>query len=211
LLGIHFATSAGPSTGALLYKLNAGAPQFLAGFMGANLNFASRNDRLVVREELGVAGNSLVCGPYGVREGEYALNGNQLRRVARRNEGISKNACAVWNFYQRLNAGQYQAAYDMFAPAYRAQRPYEQWLKEAQSYEYDLSSLGMAVEERADVQPQTALVRASLGILPRAGATDPMDKKRFANATRYLVTWKMVWDSKAEQWLLTWMDAQPVK
>lgn len=208
LVAVSFATGAGPSDGVLLYRLNAGVPRFLAGLIGDNLTFASRNGRLMVREGVGGAGNSRVCGPYGVREAEYVMNANRLRRVAWHNEGVSKSACAVWNFYLNVNAGQYQAAYASFAPAYRAQRPYEQWLKDAQAYEYDLSSLNVTVEDQAGVQPQTALVHANLAVLPRAAATDPLKKNRFDSATRYLVTWKMVWDSKTEQWLLTWMDAQ---
>jgi hypothetical protein len=208
---IQFAAGAGPSKGALFYKLNAGVPQYVAGFIGDNLTFTSRNGRLVVREEVGGAGNSLQCGPYGVHEAEYSLSGNQLRRIAWRNEGISRNACAVWNFYVNLSAGQYQNAYDALAPAYRAQRPYEQWLKDAQANEYDVSSLKLSVEAQLGQKPQTALVRADVGILPRATATGASDKTRFDNATRYLVTWQMVWDSKAEKWLLTWLDSQPAK
>jgi len=211
LVAVPFATGAGPHAGALLYPLNAGTLQFLAGFIGDNLTFASRNGRLVVREEVGGAGNSMICGPYGMHEAEYTMSQNQLRRTAWRNYGLSKNTCAVWNFYRELNAGEFRSAYEAFTPAYRAQRPYDQWLKDTQGYEYEMSILDVNVEDQPGVQPQTAIIRIPTSILPRTTKTDPSDKNRFASATRYLITWKMVWDIAKETWLLEWVDSQPVK
>jgi hypothetical protein len=128
------------------------------------------------------------CCPSGFSYDTFALQSQQLKLLAHRDEGIADmQAATVEQFYQLLARKELKRAYALLADAEQAANPYDSW---AAGY-----ANTVAIQATAAADPATAnTVRVELS------ATDQKDGGQVSQ--RFAGTWTLVWGGSGRGWLL---------
>jgi hypothetical protein len=173
--------------GFLVYRQAAQAPQLAAWQGGYKLGLLVERGRPVARNAL-YAGWEPNCCPSGFSYDTYALQSQQLKLLAHRDEGIADmQAATVEQFYQLLGRKELKGAYALLADAEQAANPYDSW---AAGY-----ANTVAIQATAAADPATAnTVRVELS------ATDQKDGGQVSQ--RFAGTWTLVWGGSGRGWLL---------
>jgi hypothetical protein len=173
--------------GFLVYRQAAPVPQLAAWLGGYKLGLLVEGGRLVARQAL-YAGWEPNCCPSGFTYDTYALQNQQLKLLAHREEGIpGMQVATVEQYYQLLSRKDLKGAYALLADAEQAANPYDSW---AAGYANTI-----AIQASAAADPATAnLVRVELSSTDQqaGGQVD----QRFAG------TWALVWGGPGRGWLL---------
>jgi hypothetical protein len=173
--------------GFLVYRQAASAPQLVAWQDGYKLGLLVEAGRLVARNAL-YAGWEPNCCPSGLSYDTYALQNQQLKLLAHRDEGIPEmQAATVEQFYQLLGRKDLQGAYALLADIERAANPYDSW---AAGYADTVAIQATAAADTANANSVSVDLRATD---QQAGG---QVSRRFAG------TWSLVWGGPGRGWLL---------